>query len=265
MFELKLTRPPDCYDEYNQPCYPIVQGQGLLENQDNSLFEDALAAGYVGSIANEMHQWCATQVSLVATERKLDLLEIGGGTGWMFEWVKESTNTYVNLDPGHITLDENQLALLKDPRYMGLKCSAENIPLPDESIDIIISNASLDHVPNYTQALAEIKRLLREDGLFVLTLNNRRSWWKCLLSRTDYLKKREEAIAKEHYFQWSYSDCKSYLSNFFTVKQIHTTTFIPYIPKLWHYALPLSNLIGRSFFSMYGSNIIAVCQKKTQK
>jgi ubiquinone/menaquinone biosynthesis C-methylase UbiE len=263
MFELKLTRPPDYYDEYNQPCYSMVQVQGLLENQDNSLFDDALADGYVGSLVNELHQWCTTQVSLVATERKLDLLEIGGGTGWMFQWVKESVNTYVNLDPGHTSLDENQLALLKDPRYMGLKCSAENIPLADESIDIIISKASLDHVPNYTQALGEIQRLLKEDGLFILTLNNRHSWWKWLLSGTDYLKKREEAIAEEHYFQWSYSDCKSYLSDFFTVKQICTTTFIPYIPKIWQYALPLSNLIGSSLFPTYGSNILAVCQKKT--
>jgi len=61
----------------------------------------------------------------------------------------------------------------------------------------------------------EISRILRKNGKFILTLNNRRSWWKLLLSRTDYLKAREQEVAQEHHFQWSFLRCKSSLSEFF--------------------------------------------------
>jgi ubiquinone/menaquinone biosynthesis C-methylase UbiE len=144
---------------------------------------------------------------------------------------------------------------------MCLKCSAEDIPLPDESVDVILSIASLDHIPDYRKALAEVSRLLRKGGVFILTLNNRRSWWKVLLSRTGYLKRREEEIAREHYFQWSFSECESRLAEFIAVRHIYTTTFVPFIPRLWRALLPVADLFGRPLLRKYGANIIAVCQK----
>lgn len=160
----------------------------------------------------------------------VDVMEIGGGTGAFYVRVKNNARTYINIEPGRIPLSGKALERLKDPRYVCLKCSAEQIPLPDESVDVILSIASLDHVPDYRKALSEVSRLLRKGGIFILTLNNRRSWWKVMLSRTAYLKRREEEIAREHYFQWSFSECESHLAEFIPVRHIYTTTFVPFIP-----------------------------------
>ncbi|MDQ3818251.1 MAG: methyltransferase domain-containing protein, partial [Acidobacteriota bacterium] len=165
------------------------------------------------------------------------------------------------IEPGKIALTGAALERLTSPKYMCIKCSAEEIPLPDESLDVIVSIASLDHVPDYRKALSEVRRLLRKNGLFIMTLNNRRSWWKVALSRTRYLKKREEEIAKDHYFQWSYAECKSQLSEFLSVVEMRTITYIPFVPRLWRYLLPLSDLVGKTVLPGYGANIIAVCKR----
>src|SRR5258708_3073254 len=241
MVQLKLKTEPAYFNEYDQPCYPTTQGKGLNEYQNNHLLAEALADGYVTALAATLHRWITRQVTIVSASRKVDLLEIGGGRGSFFEWVKDSAHTYINVEPGRIVLREADLERLKDPRYTCIKCSAEEIPLEDESVDAVISTASLDHIPDYRKALSEVRRLLKKDGVLILTINSRSSWWKLLLSGTDYIKEREKQIAEEHYFQWSFSECKSNLSEFFSINYIRTTTFIPFIPNIWKHVFPLSN------------------------
>jgi ubiquinone/menaquinone biosynthesis C-methylase UbiE len=260
MFDLRLTAEPLYYDEYRQPCYPIRQEKGLSEFQNNHLLAGALADGYTRTVAEVLSDGLKQKISRIRPGETLDMLEIGGGQGKFYERVKESAKTYINVEPGEVVLSADELQRLASPNYRRIKCSAEEIPLPDESVDMIISIASLDHIPDYRKALAEIKRLLRKNGLFMMTLNNRRSWWKTALSRTEYLKRREAEIAREHYFQWSYAECKSHLSEFIPVIEMRTITYIPFIPKLWRVLLPLSDLLGPAILPKLGANIIAICQ-----
>ena len=262
MFQLQLTTPPAHWDEYGRPCYLISQHKGLIEHQNNRLLEDALADGYIASVASTHHRWIRDETALASAGRKLDVLEIGGRAGGLFEWVKDSARTYTNVEPGRVSLSGRELERLQDPRYACINCSAEDVPLEDESVDVIISTASFDHIPDYRKALLEVRRLLRNNGIFILTLNNRRSWWKVLLSRTDYLRRREQEIAREHYFQWSFLECEASLSHFIPVRYMGTTTFLPFIPKIWRYLLPISDIVGGFLFRRYGAYIIAVCEKR---
>lgn len=261
MLKVKLTREPAYFDHYDLPCYPSAQVKGIAENQNNHLLQQALTQGYTASVASTLHRWLSQQISLAAQERPLDVLEIGGGRGTFFDVVKKDIRTYINIDPGKILLQGPDLKRLADPRYTCIKCSADDIPLEDESVDLVISIASLDHVPDYRKALTEVVRLLRKNGSFLLTLNNRRSWWKMLLSRTDYLRRRQEEIAKEHYFQWSFDDCNLSLCELLSVKSMSTLTFCPFVPRWWKWFLPVSDLVGKPLFHKYGANIVAVCVK----
>lgn len=45
-----------------------------------------------------------------------------------------------------------------------LNCPAEKIPLPDKSVDYIVANAILEHIPNEKEAIAEWKRILKPHG-----------------------------------------------------------------------------------------------------
>jgi ubiquinone/menaquinone biosynthesis C-methylase UbiE len=261
MFSLELKVSPTYYDEYGQPCFAVDQEKGLIDFQENRLIKHALANGFTAAVATTLFDMIARHVALDSLGRPVDMLELGGGSGAFYVHVKDNARTYVNVEPGRITLLGEALERLQDPSYICLKCSAEDIPLPDESLDVILSIASLDHIPEHRKALDEVSRLLRKGGIFILTLNNRRSWWKVMLSRTAYLKRREEEIDREHYFQWSFSECESHLGEFIPVRHIYTTTFVPFIPHLWRSLLPVSDFFGRPLLRKYGANIIAVCQK----
>jgi len=55
--------------------------------------------------------------------------------------------------------------------YMALHtCGGSEIPEPDASFDFAISNSVLEHIPELDPVLAETARLLRPNGLFLLTV-----------------------------------------------------------------------------------------------
>ena len=51
-----------------------------------------------------------------------------------------------------------------------IKCYAEKIPLPDNSIDYVIANAILEHIPDEKQAILEWKRILKPGGKMFITV-----------------------------------------------------------------------------------------------
>lgn len=46
--------------------------------------------------------------------------------------------------------------------------SAEKMPLPDNSFDLIFCNAVLEHIPDVRSAMSEMWRVLRQDGVLIL-------------------------------------------------------------------------------------------------
>ena len=262
MLQLTFTRSPDYFDEYGQPCFSVNQTKGLSEEQSNQLLERALTDGYTARVAEVLKDWVASQVRSISSGKKVDLLEIGGGSGSFFDCVEQDAKTYINVDPGRVALSERDQERLSDPRFQTIRCSAEQIPLEEKSVDVVVSIASLDHVPDYRKALQEISRMLRKDGQLVLTLNNRRSWWKALLSGTKFLKTREEMIAREHFFQWSFTECRASLSEYLQIVSASSVTFFPFVPKVWRLAVPISEVMGRALASTRGANILVVRRKR---
>ncbi len=167
----------------------------------------------------------------------------------------------MNIEPSELTLDGAGLRRFDDPRYASIRCSAESLPLEDASFDAALAIASLDHVPRYALALREIVRCLRPGGRAIVTLNNRRSWWKVLLARTAYLRQREAMIARDHYIIWSVDDCVRELSRFLRIERAETTIFCPYLPAIWRILAPAAEPVGRALFPRYGAHTIAVCRR----
>ncbi|UCH51621.1 MAG: methyltransferase domain-containing protein [Chloroflexota bacterium] len=59
-----------------------------------------------------------------------------------------------------------------------LCCDVKHIPLQDNSIDLIISDSTLDHFPTEADiitALMELGRVLRTDGVLILSIDNKRN------------------------------------------------------------------------------------------
>jgi SAM-dependent methyltransferase len=187
-----------------------------------------------------------------------DMLEIGGGRGKLFDDYADAVRTYVNVEPDPVGAEGVQR--LAHPKFTCLRCSAEAIPLPAGSVDVVLSLASLDHVPDTRRALAEIHRLLRPQGHFFLVMNNRGSWWKRALGRTRYWKRREAQIAREHYIQWTVADARAALGERFTIVEARSLTFVPFIPHLGRWLLPTADRVGALVAPTWGGNMLIVAR-----
>jgi len=94
------------------------------------------------------------------------VLDIGCGPRGSLEWATMANRT-IGLDP----LAEQYLKLGADKHRMEyLSEPSEAIPLPDASCDIVCSFNSLDHVDDLMQSIAEIKRVTKPGGHFLLLL-----------------------------------------------------------------------------------------------
>jgi SAM-dependent methyltransferase len=83
---------------------------------------------------------------------------------WKFEWASMASER-IGLDPlvgryRRFGIDQHKM------RYV--ESCAENMPFPDSHFDIVSSFNALDHVDNPRKALAEISRVIKKNGLFLL-------------------------------------------------------------------------------------------------
>jgi len=96
------------------------------------------------------------------------VLEIGPGTGASFAYLGKDVD-WVGIEPNpymHSYLQEE--AERQDMQSIELiEGVAEHLPLADESVDAVISNYVLCSVSDLPQALQEIQRVLKPEGVFV--------------------------------------------------------------------------------------------------
>jgi ubiquinone/menaquinone biosynthesis C-methylase UbiE len=60
----------------------------------------------------------------------------------------------------------------RNVKYLVGDC--ENIPLPDKSVDLVVSFETLEHVKGYEKFLAEVKRISTPGALFILSTPNKK-------------------------------------------------------------------------------------------
>lgn len=96
-----------------------------------------------------------------------EVLEIGFGTGLNLPHysARVARITALEPNPGMESLAQKRIQSTSIP-IEWLRCSAEAIPLPDQSFDSIVSTWTLCSVPQIEQALQEIRRLLKPTGRF---------------------------------------------------------------------------------------------------
>jgi len=91
-----------------------------------------------------------------------DVLEIGCGTGFMFEHYARTARVIA------IDVEEDFLARAR-PRAEGKRievraADAESLPFPDASFDFVIASLVFCSIPHAARALAEAKRVLKPGG-----------------------------------------------------------------------------------------------------
>lgn len=146
-----------------------------------------------------------------------DVLEIGAGTGHNLAHYGPGVTRLVVTDPEPAMLDRlrRKLATVpvgsssSDVEVVVQRASADALPFPDHSFDVIVTTLVLCSVPDQPAALAEVRRVLRPGGRLVFLEHvaadgrpRRLAWqhrvepvWKRVVGGCHLTRRTAEAIA----------------------------------------------------------------------
>ena len=96
------------------------------------------------------------------------LLDVGCGTGFLIDLLtKQRPARYCGAD-----LSDEMIRVAKKKQIEGAEFavgSADKLPYPDETFDVVTCSQSFHHYPYPEQAMREAKRVLKPGGLYILS------------------------------------------------------------------------------------------------
>lgn len=104
----------------------------------------------------------------IRKRRPKRLLDLGCGTGEMLRLLRQEDQ---EVELAGIDLSCNMIARAREkniPNALFLEGDAEHLPYPMAYFDMVSCVQSFHHYPNPEKALAEVRRVLRPGGIFVL-------------------------------------------------------------------------------------------------
>lgn len=115
-------------------------------------------------------KWLAEQIN---PGNNLKILELGCGTGDLWIDLKPSfPNCYILLSDLSEGMLEKAKGNLGENAFGYEIIDFHNIPYPDKTFDIIISNHNLYHAGDLNKVLSEISRVITDGGVFYSTTNS---------------------------------------------------------------------------------------------
>lgn len=99
------------------------------------------------------------------------VLDVASGSGYGTALLASSASEVIGVD-----LDKTAIAYAK--KHYGSDSatfvvgSGTDIPLEDNSVDVVVSFETIEHIEDYKKFLSEVKRVLKADGLFLLSTPN---------------------------------------------------------------------------------------------
>lgn len=123
-----------------------------------------------GAIRHEhLHRyaWCAA----LCTDK--DVLDIACGEGYGSALLAGSARSVIGVDVAAEAVEHARLAYVATPRLQFKLGDAAEIPLADTSVDVVVSFETIEHHDRHLEMLSEIRRVLRPDGILVISSPNR--------------------------------------------------------------------------------------------
>ena len=97
-------------------------------------------------------------------------LEVGCGLGYFSNKASKIGANVTGIDIGPNLVEINKK---KTPKGVFKVASASDLPFKDETFDVVLSTEVIEHVNNQKSALKEMCRVLKKNGILVITTPNR--------------------------------------------------------------------------------------------
>lgn len=132
------------------------------------------------SVLDELPLWSAPfgikLLEKIIPKKNMRVLDIGYGTGFpIIELAMRLGDTckVFGIDPWQAAADRarEKIRMFGINNIELLAATAEKIPLPDHSIDLVVSNNGLNNVPDMDRALGECSRVLKPGRRLLFTMN----------------------------------------------------------------------------------------------
>jgi lipopolysaccharide biosynthesis protein/SAM-dependent methyltransferase len=150
-----------------------------------------------------------------------NVLDIACGEGYGTDILAATAKSVVGVDISAVAV-EHAKSCYSEPRITFKVGSATDIPIPDASVDMVVSFETIEHLEDHDGMMKELRRVLRPDGLLLISSPNK----------------------------LEYSDKPGYL-NQFHVRELYTDEFVALVSRYFsatqHFGQKLSaaSLIAR--------------------
>jgi lipopolysaccharide biosynthesis protein/ubiquinone/menaquinone biosynthesis C-methylase UbiE/outer membrane murein-binding lipoprotein Lpp len=108
-------------------------------------------------------------LTLVASK---DVLDIASGEGFGSEILSRHAGTVVGVDISPEAVAHASAHYARE-NLRFLQGSVTRIPLPDKSVDVIVSFETIEHLTEHDTMMSELKRVLRADGCLIISSPNK--------------------------------------------------------------------------------------------
>jgi ubiquinone/menaquinone biosynthesis C-methylase UbiE len=205
----------------------------------------------------------------------IDWLDIGCGRQVVPDWVLSTERARDLLGDANLTGLDVDDAIAEHPLLKKrLRCRAENIPVPDDSFDLVTANMVVEHIPEPGGLLREIWRVLRPGGSFLVHTPNLRFYMTRIARRVpEFIKKRviywlehredKDIFPTYHRFNTLEAIERYAGESGFYIERLRfagpTPSFLD--TPLEALERPLINLLRRPAFKRYRSNLIVELKK----
>ncbi len=101
-----------------------------------------------------------------------DVLDVACGEGYGSSFMADVARSVIGVDISDEAV-QHASATYKKPNLKFRQGSATNLDFSDASFDVVVSFETIEHLAEQAQMLAEIRRVLRQDGLLIISSPNR--------------------------------------------------------------------------------------------
>jgi len=130
---------------------------------------ERMTPSVTGQVAFEhYHRYCLAR-DLVAGR---DVLDIASGEGYGAAILADVARSVVGVEIDEATVT-HAIAAYNAANLRYVQGDALAIPLPDASVDVVVSFETLEHLRDQNRFLLEVRRVLRPNGLFIVSTPDR--------------------------------------------------------------------------------------------